>query len=277
MPPASPSAAESTAKVSRSQLGEREAEGDRDRRLEDHRPGDVSQRQAVLPLADPEEAVRLLRQLGGQRGEDQREDERLDPDATSARSITSTTNRWAPPTIAPRPTTELEHDHVHARLVAGIARQDQRADRFRRFDLPAALKRSPDVDHIGAHEGEGQNDAHALRRPQAEDRRQGEEAEEEAEVAVERGDVRREPGAPARGAAGSPGRTGRRASSRSWPAGKGRRRLRRSPRPRSRALPRSRRRSGSASPASRCRQQPAGSPPLPVPGRACGLPTRPRW
>jgi hypothetical protein len=48
---------------------EREPERDRQRRLKDHRPGDVAERERVLALARPEEAVRLLREFGGERRE----------------------------------------------------------------------------------------------------------------------------------------------------------------------------------------------------------------
>ena len=103
-PPARPSAHETTAKRLEVPFREREAECDRDRRLEDHRAGDVAQRQAVLALADPEDAVDLLGQLRCERREDQREHEWLDAQS-SATLIISSTKRCAPPTIAPRLTT----------------------------------------------------------------------------------------------------------------------------------------------------------------------------
>ena len=45
----------------------------RDRGLEDHRTRDVAHRQGVLALADPQDAVELLRQLGRDRGDHERE------------------------------------------------------------------------------------------------------------------------------------------------------------------------------------------------------------
>ena len=66
-------------------VGEGEAERDRDRRLEDHRAGDVAEREAVLAVADPEEAVGLLGQLGRQRREHEREHQRLDADVLGDR------------------------------------------------------------------------------------------------------------------------------------------------------------------------------------------------
>ena len=59
-------------------VGEQQPDPEGDGRLEDHRAGDVAERQRVLAVAHPEEAVDLLRQLGGERGEDQGEDDRLD-------------------------------------------------------------------------------------------------------------------------------------------------------------------------------------------------------
>ena len=53
---------------------EQQRDDRRDRRLEDHRPGDVAHRQRVLALADPDDGVELLRQLGGDRGDDEGEE-----------------------------------------------------------------------------------------------------------------------------------------------------------------------------------------------------------
>ena len=50
----------------------------RDRRLEDHRAGDVAHRQRVLALADPDDRVELLGQLGRDRGDDQGEQRGVD-------------------------------------------------------------------------------------------------------------------------------------------------------------------------------------------------------
>ena len=66
-------------------VGEDQADPDRDRRLEDHRAGDVAERQRVLAFAHPEEAVDLLRQLGRQRRQDQGQDEGLDAEAVGDR------------------------------------------------------------------------------------------------------------------------------------------------------------------------------------------------
>ena len=55
---------------------EDQADRDRERALEHHGPGDVAERQRVLALADPEHRVELLRQLGGDRRDQQRDDQR---------------------------------------------------------------------------------------------------------------------------------------------------------------------------------------------------------
>src|SRR2546426_4173821 len=54
-----------------------DADGDRDGRLEHHRAGDVAERDDVLPLACPDEAVGRLRQLRGEGREDERDEERV--------------------------------------------------------------------------------------------------------------------------------------------------------------------------------------------------------
>src|SRR5678815_830187 len=53
---------------------EEHADRDRDRRLEDHRTGDVAERDDVLSVLRPEQAVRRFRQLRRERREDERDE-----------------------------------------------------------------------------------------------------------------------------------------------------------------------------------------------------------
>ena len=124
---------------------EREAEGDRDRRLEDHRAGDVAEREAVLALADPEEAVDLLGQLGGERGEDQRQDERLDADRLGDVDHLLDEHVGAADDRR-QPDRELDEDQLRRRLVVIAAIHVEAADRLHLLDLAAGAQRRPHVD-----------------------------------------------------------------------------------------------------------------------------------
>ena len=56
-------------------VGHHDADGGDDRALKDHGTGDVADRQGVLPLADPDNAVEFLRQLGCNRCDDHGQNE----------------------------------------------------------------------------------------------------------------------------------------------------------------------------------------------------------
>ena len=59
---------------------EDQADGHREGALEDHRAGDVAQGERVLALPDPEHGVELLRQLGGDGSDEQRDEQRVGPE-----------------------------------------------------------------------------------------------------------------------------------------------------------------------------------------------------
>ena len=190
MPPASPRHGGDERELVELPVGEREAERDRDRRLEDHRAGDVPERQAVLAVADPEEAVRLLGQLGGQRREDQREHERLDPDVLGDvdqlldEQVRAADDRG-------QPDDELEHHRARrAARRPGVAVEVERADRLDLLDRAAAAQGAAHVVRVGDDEDDRERDLErrrARRCPSAAP--SGEEDEEEDEVALERLDV----------------------------------------------------------------------------------------
>src|SRR5438093_3240525 len=55
-----------------------DADGHRERRLEDHRAGDVPKRDDIFPIARPDERVRRLGKLGRERREDERDEKRVE-------------------------------------------------------------------------------------------------------------------------------------------------------------------------------------------------------
>ncbi len=90
-----------------------------DARLKDHRAGDVAQRQRVLTLAYPDQAVELLGQLGGDGRDDQRQQGRVEAAPVATRS-TASTNTTAPPRSARATRSTCES------RCAGAARRGQR-------------------------------------------------------------------------------------------------------------------------------------------------------
>ena len=146
--------AERSANLSRSQSVKSEAEGDRDRRLEDHRAGDVAEREAVLAVADPEEAVRLLGQLGRERREDQREDERLDAERTRRRgSAPRRRGARRRRSRRGRRRTGATIGPVGGSSPGRAARpMEERGDGVLLLDVAAAAQGAPDVDRVGEEE-----------------------------------------------------------------------------------------------------------------------------
>ncbi len=161
---------------------------------------------------------------------------------------------------------ELERDHVAGGLVAGVASQDQGADRLRWLDLAAGVEGPPNVEAVGAHEADRE---HGIRIPWGAPRpstaARAKKHEEDDQVALERRGMRGKPAAPVRGAADSRGgeanehHRDRREQERGADDRADRDAFRAGLRLRSR------RRSGSGSPASRFRPRRAGCPPLPRP------------
>src|ERR1700709_2226409 len=131
-------------------VGEDQADSNRDHRLEDHRPGDVAEGQRVLAFAHPEEAVDLLRQLGRQRRQDQRQDQGLDADAVGDleqlfdEEVGAADHR-------PEPDQELDHAEREGRVFAALAAalEDQRVQRLLALNLAPAPQRQPAVAHGG--------------------------------------------------------------------------------------------------------------------------------
>ncbi len=118
-------------------VGKQEADRDRNRRLEDHRAGDVPERKRVLAVPHPKERVGLLGQLGRKRGEDEREDQRLDPDVLSdVEELLDEEMRAADD--RGQAGNELDHDQVELRIVAiRRAVEDERPDVVQLLDVPA--------------------------------------------------------------------------------------------------------------------------------------------
>ena len=81
--------------------GEEQRDDRRDRRLEDHRAGDVAHRQRVLALADPDDRVELLGQLGRDRRDDQGEQRARRRRAWSRGARPRRRRRRAPTMISP--------------------------------------------------------------------------------------------------------------------------------------------------------------------------------
>ena len=107
----------------------------------------------------------------------------------SATWIISSTNRWAPPTIAASPTASWSDDQLGRRLVVVAAVHVEAADRLGLLDLAAGAQRRPHVEQVGDEEDDGERDVERLGQHDAGEQPGAEEDQEEDEVAVEGLDV----------------------------------------------------------------------------------------
>ena len=151
-------------------------------------------------------------------------------------SSSSSTKRWAPPTIAPRPTRSCSTQSARAGVGAalGAALEDQRVERLLALHLAAAAQGAADVERrrrAGRRSRPGSAPRPAA--PQASSAGEREEGEEEEQVALQGRRVGVELDALRRVARGRGRRRGRPGPSPGSRAGRGRRRSPRSRRLRS--------------------------------------------
>ena len=147
----------------------------------------------------------------------------------------------------------------------GAAVEEQRVERLLPLDLAAGAQGQPDVDEVGEQEDDADGDPQRRRRPPGERPGDGEEGEEEEQVALQgrRVGVQLHPLLAA--LAVEVGEEADQAHRQRRRAGRGRRRSPRSRRLRSPRWRRAGRRSRSASPASRCRPRRGSLPTAPSP------------
>ena len=165
---------------------EDEPDPDRDRRLEDHRAGDVAERQRVLAFADPEEAVDLLGQLGRQRSEDQSQDDGLDSEVLGDLQELFDEEVGASHHRA-EADQELDHAERQGGATAALraALEDQRVERLFGLGRAAAAEGAADIERVGEDEGDPDRDSQRRRRAPGERQGAREEGEEEEQVPLQ--------------------------------------------------------------------------------------------
>ena len=168
--------------------GEDEADRHRERALEHHRPRDVAERQRVFALAHPDDRVELLGQLGGQRAQDQRDEQGVE--SQRGADVLHLGDEEA------RPEDDAQGRHDHLQDDAPAVRHDRVAVEVERLglalELTAAGHRAPHVPAVGDQQAGRQDPLEVVHRDDAGEHRQGVGDHEERQVAAQHRLVDRE-------------------------------------------------------------------------------------
>src|SRR6185437_3558558 len=145
-------------------------------------------RERVLAVADPEETVCLLRKLRRERGEDEREQQRVhlqavcDVEHLVDEDLSAADDRS-------KCDQELQDDSGHGRRIAAGRVHDQRLQLLLRLDRTAVPKRPGRIGRVGADEDDGARDLQRLRGSETKEQRDRQASHEEAEIPLESPEV----------------------------------------------------------------------------------------